>query len=384
MENSVESLSGSSSSAVPAAAPRPVAAPRKSSAKSLDLNNKPKTTPKTKPPISAKPKILPLKTSGNESTASVPQTTRPKSIRITDDEIHGKVASELASILGRPRSSSKGLLSPTSYSVSDGPGTNKEDSITPGLSQQVSLQVSLPNPCPECTSLKPALMLSSPPAPSSYDSQGQSPKKPKPARPPPPSVKRPPPPVVKPTFKPALPETPAVSGAPGNIVKATPVARSPSTLPNSEQHQSSTKRRLEITVLGARPMSETSNIHIESQKVPLTPPPHPPLSTDESSSHGAPDTPNSVTSKPRRKPTIIRPSRPATTLSTDSPALVSKEGPGPIDNLAFSTGDTPPPKSQRVPTLPVSVNVNESKPVSHDSNGSTQRPVDIAATPTNW
>ncbi|KAF6038910.1 hypothetical protein EB796_002778 [Bugula neritina] len=107
MENSVESLSGSSNSAVPAAAPRPVAAPRKSSAKSLDLTNKPKTTPKPKPPISAKPKILPLKPSGNESIVSASQT-RPKSIRITDDEIHGKVASELASILGRPPQLLKG------------------------------------------------------------------------------------------------------------------------------------------------------------------------------------------------------------------------------------------------------------------------------------
>ena len=42
---------------------------------------------------------------------------RPKSMKITEDGVHGQVANELASILGRPRSFSKGLVSPTNYSA---------------------------------------------------------------------------------------------------------------------------------------------------------------------------------------------------------------------------------------------------------------------------
>lgn len=46
--------------------------------------------------------------------------TRPLSVKVTEDGVHGKVAQELASILGRPRSTSKGLLSPTDYSEKKG------------------------------------------------------------------------------------------------------------------------------------------------------------------------------------------------------------------------------------------------------------------------
>lgn len=81
-----------------------------------------------KPPISAKPKIASKPSIRQKPTlakqnseadsekTSINRKTRPLSVKVTDDGVHNQVASELASILGRPRSSSKGLLSPTNYS----------------------------------------------------------------------------------------------------------------------------------------------------------------------------------------------------------------------------------------------------------------------------
>ena len=79
----------------------------------------PEVPPKLPPP--SRPSHSPTKPTV-EAHESLPKPgnvsrNRPKSMKITEDGVHGQVANELASILGRPRSSSKGLVSPTNYSA---------------------------------------------------------------------------------------------------------------------------------------------------------------------------------------------------------------------------------------------------------------------------
>mgnify|MGYP001797290467 CR=1 FL=1 len=79
----------------------------------------PEVPPKLPPP--SRPAHSPTKPTveAHESSPKPGNVSRnrPKSMKITEDGVHGQVANELASILGRPRSSSKGLVSPTNYSA---------------------------------------------------------------------------------------------------------------------------------------------------------------------------------------------------------------------------------------------------------------------------
>ena len=139
MENGTQSNSAS----IPVPAPRkkhtPPDRPVKPSAGIRSSVDKPPIA--HKPPIAAKPKISPKPSLEPKSSAITPkvidsteqasmiQKQRPLSIKVTDDGIHNKVANELSSILCKPRTTSKGLLSPTNYSSEQNSGSTLESPI---------------------------------------------------------------------------------------------------------------------------------------------------------------------------------------------------------------------------------------------------------------
>lgn len=111
-------ISNPTTAARPIPKPRPRASPRKPT-EETDINSKPIISPtkpviakKPKPPvIAAKPKIPPPIVNDKPAIEKPRAAARPLSVKLNN----GKIAGELASILSRPRSTSKGLLSPTKY-----------------------------------------------------------------------------------------------------------------------------------------------------------------------------------------------------------------------------------------------------------------------------
>lgn len=82
---------------------------------------KPLLAPKPKPPVAAKPKSInsPLSVDTRCNQDDNVVKSRPKSLGLMHGSGHSQIAAELANILSRPRSSSRGLLSPQKYSDDD-------------------------------------------------------------------------------------------------------------------------------------------------------------------------------------------------------------------------------------------------------------------------
>lgn len=129
MDNETQQRPLASQPPVPKPRSRPKPSMNTSSPGKPDAMN---STSHAKPPVAAKPKLAPKPSLNKKpetvahhpddaheldsNKKSINRKSRPLSVKVTEDGVHNKVANELASILGRPRSSSKGLLSPTAYS----------------------------------------------------------------------------------------------------------------------------------------------------------------------------------------------------------------------------------------------------------------------------
>lgn len=114
--------------AKPKIAPKP-SVPDKSTAPVSSTSGN--ATAQVSPTDTSSPGAITLRTKDNPTSSSLGKNvkagSRPLSVKVTNDGVHNKVAGELASILGRPRSTSKGLLSPTAYSAEQ-----QGSSLTPG------------------------------------------------------------------------------------------------------------------------------------------------------------------------------------------------------------------------------------------------------------
>ncbi|XP_067944611.1 SH3 domain-containing protein 19-like isoform X3 [Watersipora subatra] len=357
MENGTQSNSAS----IPVPAPRkkhtPPDRPVKPSAGIRSSVDKPPIA--HKPPIAAKPKISPKPSLEPKSSAitskeidsteqaSMIQKQRPLSIKVTDDGIHNKVANELSSILCKPRTTSKGLLSPTNYSSEQNSGSTLESPIasqTEASQRPLSPPKPVPRPRQSISSENEALSPTSPTAPvkapdtcASHLVSSSEVKKSRPSRPPPPV--RPP--------RPQKPPGPAAIVAPRSSHDKEGVNNLPTSAdcsaqpPRTTQEESAlAKKKLEITVLGARPMSEVGFRDVKSQET----------MPDQVSSNSKPATAANITIKndrnstrvannnspinvdgisantAPRKPTIIRPTRrPVNDHHSDTDSLVTKQ-----------------------------------------------------------
>ncbi|XP_067944610.1 SH3 domain-containing protein 19-like isoform X2 [Watersipora subatra] len=392
MENGTQSNSAS----IPVPAPRkkhtPPDRPVKPSAGIRSSVDKPPIA--HKPPIAAKPKISPKPSLEPKSSAitskeidsteqaSMIQKQRPLSIKVTDDGIHNKVANELSSILCKPRTTSKGLLSPTNYSSEQNSGSTLESPIasqTEASQRPLSPPKPVPRPRQSISSENEALSPTSPTAPvkapdtcASHLVSSSEVKKSRPSRPPPPV--RPP--------RPQKPPGPAAIVAPRSSHDKEGVNNLPTSAdcsaqpPRTTQEESAlAKKKLEITVLGARPMSEVGFRDVKSQET----------MPDQVSSNSKPATAANITIKndrnstrvannnspinvdgisantAPRKPTIIRPTRrPVNDHHSDTDSLVTKENNLPPKVAAVSVkGNVAPPRP-----LPITATAKREPPSS--------------------